>query len=186
VYCMGIGCCDRRVGRGRSRKSACGAVFRDTPNFAHVIDGCVGDVAIAEGWHSHFTKLYNSCADDLTKSHFYRCLNEKSPHASDVCDVVRCLQKQKRGKIAGRDNIAKKALIFGGFRLCVYCLNFYTSGTFAHILYTIIGDMSPYTDGTVASVVGVVGVGVCNRSQMRTSKCTCLCLCLNFWCEYSS
>jgi len=46
-------------------------------------------------------------------------LNEKSPHARDVSDVARCLQKQKRGKMAGRDKIAKEALIFGGFRLCV-------------------------------------------------------------------
>jgi len=41
----------------------------------------------------------------------------------------------------------------------------------------LIGDMSPDRPNgcTVESgiVVGVV-VGVCNRSQMRTSKCTCL------------
>ena len=36
----------------------------------------------------------------------------------------------------------------------------------------LIGDMSPYV--LVAyGVVGVVVVGVCNRSQMRTSKRTC-------------
>jgi len=33
----------------------------------------------------------------------------------------------------------------------------------------------------VASVVVVVVVVVCNRSQMRTSKCR-----FNFWCEYRS
>jgi len=35
----------------------------------------------------------------------------------------------------------------------------------------------------VSGVVGVVVVvvGVCNRSQMRTSKCT-----FNFWCKYRS
>jgi len=37
-----------------------------------------------------------------------------------------------------------------------------------------IGDMSPYSGCTVVSGVVVVVVGVCNRSQMRTSKCKCL------------
>jgi len=39
----------------------------------------------------------------------------------------------------------------------------------------IIGDMSLYSGCTMASGVVVV-VGVCNRSQMRTSECTCLIL----------
>ena len=49
-----------------------------------------------------------------------------------------------------------------------------------HCLYArlaskiLIGDMSPYSGCTVASGVVVVVVGVCNRSQMRTGKCTCL------------
>jgi len=34
--------------------------------------------------------------------------------------------------------------------------------------------MSTVASGVVGIVIGVVVVGVCNRSQMRTSKCTCL------------
>jgi len=39
----------------------------------------------------------------------------------------------------------------------------------------VIGDRSPWWLTVASGVVGVrIVVGVCNRSQMRTSKCTCL------------
>jgi len=52
-----------------------------------------------------------------------------------------------------------------------------------YIVFCVIGDMSPNGCTVVSGVVGVVVVVVCNRSQMRTSKCTYMC---NFWCEYRS
>jgi len=43
------------------------------------------------------------------------------------------------------------------------------------LLRFLVGGMSPYSGCTVVSGVVVVVVGgVCNRSHMRTSKCTCL------------
>jgi len=57
-------------------------------------------------------------------------------------------------------------------------------GQMGEILFVYLFAICLYRpiDRTVASgVVVVVVVGVCNRSQMRTSKCT-----FNFWCEYRS
>jgi len=44
---------------------------------------------------------------------------------------------------------------------------------FEHFRRTLLAIRRP-SGSTVASGVVVVVVGVCNRSQMRTSKCTCL------------
>jgi len=42
------------------------------------------------------------------------------------------------------------------------------------ILMTLLAICRPSGCTVVSGVVVVVGGGVCNRSQMRTSKCTCL------------
>jgi len=64
------------------------------------------------------------------------------------------------GLLAGRCGAHDRRPI--GYTYCLFCFN------------AVVGDMSP-SDRTMASgVVSVVVVGVCNRSQMRTSKCTCL------------
>jgi len=51
--------------------------------------------------------------------------------------------------------------------------------TAVSVTEVIIADMSPYSGCIVVSGVVSVVVVVCNRSQMRTNKCTCLI----FWCE---
>jgi len=61
-------------------------------------------------------------------------------------------------------------------------LNYISSVIWACLDAFFFGDMSPSGCTVVSGVVVVVGGGVCNRSQMRTSKCTCLI----FWCEYRS
>ena len=53
------------------------------------------------------------------------------------------------------------------------CIGVRFSGHFCLILLYLLAICRP-SGCTVVSVVVVVVVGVCNRSQMRTSKCTCL------------
>ena len=94
--------------------------------FAHVIDGCVGDTAIAEHWQKYFFDLYNSGVevDSKPKQDFYSRLNERLPTAPMVSvtvdEVVNLLSKQKLGKTPGLDNISMEALIYGGHRVCVH------------------------------------------------------------------
>ena len=38
--------------------------------YASVVDGCSGDKAIADRWHSHFEDLYNSTRDIMSEVQF--------------------------------------------------------------------------------------------------------------------
>jgi len=50
--------------------------------YSDIIDGCVGDTAIADRWREHFEKLYNSVDDSNLRAQFHQRL---------IADVDYCL-----------------------------------------------------------------------------------------------
>ena len=71
----------------------------------------------------------------------------------------------------------------GDGRLCIGCLSL-TLLFHLTLHYFVIGNHPSGCTVVSGVVVVVVVVGVCNRSQMRTSKCSLYMF--NFWCEYKS
>ena len=80
-------------------------------------------------WHEHFCKLYNSVNDNYSKNAFYEqlanCVFDGKHFQLTVYDVIECIYKEKKGKVAGLDGIPMEALIYGGHKFYVHlCLLF--------------------------------------------------------------
>jgi len=90
-----------------------------------MVDGCTGDMAIADRWRCHYEKLYNTLNDNETKCQFYQRLENFQATESDdikftVQEVADACKKQKLGKALGADNIAMEAFIYGTTKLFVH------------------------------------------------------------------
>ena len=99
---------------------------KNATKFAHVVDGCTGDVAIANRWCQHFNDLYNSVNDDVSRDSLYKQLSDSVPHSSlqmcriTVQDIANACCQLKSGKALGPDGIAAEALIFGTNKLHIH------------------------------------------------------------------
>jgi len=83
--------------------------------YAHEVDGCTGDTAIARRWRFHFEQLYNRTVDVETKDQVTSRLTDyslaDSVFAISVNDVCDALRKQMCGKACGPDDISMEAII---------------------------------------------------------------------------
>jgi len=98
--------------------------------YSDIIDGCVGDTAIADRWREHFEKLYNSVDDSNLRAQFHQRLiaavsdNYIAVNIT-VQDIIDACCKQKLGKACGPDNISMEGIIYGTHRLYIHlCLLF--------------------------------------------------------------
>ena len=91
------------------------------------IGGVTGEHNVAEMWKDHFAQLYNSvdCDDDIKL--FTDSLSLASDEKIVLClaDVVEAIQKQKKGKSPGPDNISSEAYLYGGLRLAIHLCNLF-------------------------------------------------------------
>ena len=68
----------------RTSRNACAVQNNDkATKFAQVVDGCIGEAAIAEKWRQHFNQLYNTTSDNAQKCAFKIVLVV-------VCWMLRC------------------------------------------------------------------------------------------------
>ena len=86
--------------------------------YASVIDGCSGDNAIVDRWHSHFEDLCNFTRDIMSEVQF-RARVPLNVNVSfyktfiEVSGVAFACKNQKCGKATGPDDMAMDALING-------------------------------------------------------------------------
>ena len=89
-----------------------------------VLDGCMGDTAIADRWRQHYQQIYNHTSDESNKNKFHNRLKVALQQCESFVitrdDIANSISKRKMGKAAGLDCIDGEAIKYACSRLHVH------------------------------------------------------------------
>ena len=85
--------------------------------FAQVVDGCMGDEETADRWRQHFQELYNSNAENKSKTSLQSWISTGLPCSTDIIhnNALRCCGCLKKSKM--RENPQSRWDLHGGCNL---------------------------------------------------------------------
>jgi len=152
-----------------------------TKNITNV-GGATGAQNIANLWHDHFYKIYNSVTDSHYMSAFYSKIDSLNLSIDSfpitVSAVDTAIGKQKLGKACGPDGICMEAFIYGGHRLRVLlCLLFYACIMYGYLpscfLHSAISPLVKCNTGDLTDVNNYRAIAIANSISKILESVLC-------------